>query len=155
MQLYSRSRSMQKLTRQPSVLSMEKGGLYGLSARDLLCMNSNCMTEENREYLEMLGGVVNVAHMLQSDVNKGISTIEGDMAHRINYFGQNCFPVPEPKTFLNLFIACFDDTTLKVLMFSAIVSLGVGLYGDPSKGVDRRGCYSWSSFDCIIRCCHQ
>ncbi len=134
MQPLPRARFMRKLTRQPSVLSKEKDGIYGLSARDLLCMNSNGMTKENREYLEKLGGVENVARLLQSDVNEGISTIEGDMAHRINNFGRNYFPVPEPKTFLDLFIACFDDTTLKVLVFSAVVSLGVGLYGDPSKG---------------------
>ncbi len=134
MHSYSGSHGKGRAHRLPSVLSKAKSDIYGLSARDILSMNVNGMTKENREYLMKLGGVGNVAHLLQSDVNIGISTVEGDMAHRIHNFGLNWIPEVEAKTFLALLIASFDDTTLKVLSFSAFVSLGVGFYGDPSKG---------------------
>jgi P-type Ca2+ transporter type 2C len=43
-------------------------------------------------------------------------------------------PVPDAKTWFSLFLASFEDTTLIILIVSAIVSLAVGFYGDPAKG---------------------
>jgi magnesium-transporting ATPase (P-type) len=43
-------------------------------------------------------------------------------------------PVPDAKTWFSLFMASFEDTTLIILIVSAIVSLAVGFYGDPAKG---------------------
>lgn len=43
-------------------------------------------------------------------------------------------PEPEPQTWFEMFIESFYDTTVIILMVSAVVSLVVGIYEDPSKG---------------------
>ncbi len=122
------------IQKRTSVLNRKMSAIYGLTARDILRMNGSGVTEENRKYLESLGGVEAVAEFMLSDVNKGISSSPGALATREHEFGVNDFPVAEARTFMSLFIATFDDTTLKILIFGAFISLGVGLYGDPSKG---------------------
>lgn len=66
-----------------------------------------------------------LAEMLQSDVTHGLPA-EADLEERANQFGRNWMPVPDPKTWLQLFIESFEDTTLIILIVSALVSLAVG-----------------------------
>ncbi len=122
------------ITKQPSVLARQDPYLFGLNARDLLRLYSSGMTKENKKNLDEIGGVEKLAHFLLSDVNKGISTSGNSIAERIHVFGKNLFPVPETKSFLALFFSCIEDPTIKVLLVSAVISLGVGLYGDPKMG---------------------
>ena len=63
--------------------------------------------------------------MLQSDVTHGLPA-ESNLEERAQHFGRNWMPVPDPKTWLELFIDSFEDTTLIILIVSAIVSLAVG-----------------------------
>jgi magnesium-transporting ATPase (P-type) len=44
------------------------------------------------------------------------------------------FPEPESETWFQMFLESFEDTTLIILIVSAIVSLIVGLYEDPKNG---------------------
>lgn len=43
-------------------------------------------------------------------------------------------PVPDPQTWMEMFIESFYDATVIILMVAAVVSLIVGLYEDPNKG---------------------
>lgn len=76
-----------------------------------------------------MGGPKKLAEMLQSDVKNGLHG-DDDLEERASQFGRNWMPVPDPKTWVQLFIDSFDDTTLIILIVSAVVSLAV------SNGVD-------------------
>ena len=43
-------------------------------------------------------------------------------------------PVPEMESWLSMFLECFTDSTVIVLMVAAGVSLSVGLYEDLATG---------------------
>ena len=43
-------------------------------------------------------------------------------------------PVPTSKSWIELFLDSFQDTTLIVLIVAAVVSLVIGLLEDPRKG---------------------
>jgi len=92
------------------------------------------MDVQNAEALAGLGGVEGLSEMLGTDLKEGLEADAAALAERRAAFGSNEMPPPEAKTWLDLFIDSFDDATLIVLIVSAIVSLGVGLYEDPAKG---------------------
>jgi Ca2+-transporting ATPase len=125
---------MTRTSKQSSVLSRPKSRLYGVTARELLGLNEDGETKKNMAALKGLGGVAILAGLLVSDEETGISPDAHDLASRATEFGHNYMPTPEPKTWLSLFIASFEDTTVIILIVSAIVSLCVGFYGDPAKG---------------------
>lgn len=77
-----------------------------------------------QQALAAIGGPEALAAMLDSDVTHGLRAGE-DLEGRAGEFGRNWMPVPDPKTWLQLFIDSFDDTTLIILIVSAIVSLAV------------------------------
>lgn len=81
-----------------------------------------------QQALEKLGGSEVLAEMLRSDVTHGLPS-DDDLEDRASEFGRNWMPVPDPKTWVQLFIDSFDDTTLIILIVSAIVSLAVSLPG--------------------------
>lgn len=80
--------------------------------------------------LAAVGGPQALAAMLDSDVSRGLSA-EDDLEFRARDFGRNWMPVPDPKTWVQLFIDSFDDTTLIILIVSAVVSLAVSVAGLP------------------------
>lgn len=71
-----------------------------------------------------IGGPPALAEMLDSNISKGLPAGD-DLELRAAKFGRNWMPVPDPKTWVQLFIESFDDTTLIILIVSAIVSLAV------------------------------
>lgn len=77
--------------------------------------------------LEELGGTEALADLLDSDVSKGLPA-DDDLELRAAEFGRNWMPVPDPKTWVQLFIDSFDDTTLIILIVSAVVSLAVSCF---------------------------
>ncbi|CAB1113139.1 unnamed protein product [Ectocarpus sp. CCAP 1310/34] len=131
----TRQHSLRKqFVREPSVLAHHSAVLiYGISPREILHMNQDGLTEQNLKELNDLGGADKLAKMLRSDVTQGLPN--GDnLEERATEFGHNWMPVPDPKTWVQLFIDSFDDTTLIILIVSAIVSLAVGFYSDPKSG---------------------
>lgn len=76
--------------------------------------------------LAAIKGPQRLAALLDSDISSGISA-EDDLEFRAREFGRNWMPVPNPKTWIQLFIDSFDDTTLIILIVSAIVSLAVSV----------------------------
>lgn len=57
-------------------------------------------------------------------------------------------PVPDPKTWVQLFIDSFDDTTLIILIVSAIVSLAVSEF--ELEGLSSRNDIVTSSFVAVV-----
>ena len=52
----------------------------------------------------------------------------------MTHIGNNELPTQDTSTWMELFLGSFNDTTLIVLIVSAIVSLAVGVYDNPQHG---------------------
>ena len=52
---------------------------------------------------------------------------------RVNIYGTNKSPKEKPLRIIDFILECFEDTTLKVLLISSIVSLIIGLLKDGLK----------------------
>ncbi|CAM9687772.1 unnamed protein product, partial [Choristocarpus tenellus] len=130
----SRSSVRNVLEREPSVLTrVDTPTGYGITAREILSMNEDGREHANKRALDDVGGPIGLAELLATDLSSGIPAGD-DHEKRASEFGRNWMPTPNPKTWIQLFFDSFDDTTLIILIVSAIVSLGVGFYGDPDKG---------------------
>lgn len=98
-------------------------------------------TDANLAALHELGGVAAVAEALGSDPSQGLPDDPAALEVRREAFGANAMPTPTPKSWLELFVATFEDTTVLILCASAAVSLAVGIYNDPNKvGPPRSRC---------------
>ena len=77
---------------------------------------------------------------LSTNAANGISGEESDLAARRSRYGKNNLPQKEIESWLSMFLGSFDDTTLQVLIASAVVSLIVGAYEGyakiPAVGLD-------------------
>ncbi|CAM9402483.1 unnamed protein product, partial [Phaeothamnion confervicola] len=118
---------------QPSVLARKGTDKYGISAREILRLNEDGQTRQNKEELVRLGGVELLAELLGSSPTEGLPA-DDDFDVRAEVFGHNYMPTPDPKSWLSLFFESFKDATLVILIASAGVSLAVGFYSDPAKG---------------------
>ncbi len=49
-------------------------------------------------------------------------------------FGPNVFPENPMKSFIELFLECFEDMIICILVAAAIVSLVIGIYEEPEHG---------------------
>ncbi|CAM9325456.1 unnamed protein product, partial [Hapterophycus canaliculatus] len=130
----TRQHSLRKqFVREPSVLAHSTATTFDISPREILQMNQDGLSETNIEELEKAGGTHKLAARLRTDVTQGLPDGD-DLEERATEFGRNWMPVPDPKTWIQLFIDSFDDTTLIILIVSAVVSLAVGFYSDPRNG---------------------
>ncbi|KAF2298471.1 hypothetical protein GH714_023697 [Hevea brasiliensis] len=76
---------------------------------------SRMLKEKNHHSLNQLGGVMQVAVILQSDMKEGISGSEADLAHRRDVFGANKYKKRPAKSFLSFVLEALKDTTLSFL----------------------------------------
>mmetsp|Transcript_4183 Transcript_4183/g.8680 ORF Transcript_4183/g.8680 Transcript_4183/m.8680 type:complete len:1096 (+) Transcript_4183:199-3486(+) len=95
-------------------------------------VNQAQASTSNLKSLKDLGGVKGLASALFTDLSRGVElpTVEA----RRDAFGPNSLPSAPRKSFVELFIDTFDDATLQILIVSAVVSLAVGMYDDPTAG---------------------
>lgn len=105
-----------------------------LTLDQLASINEERETSQNVAALAELGGVKAILKGLETDPVKGIAGSETAIEQRRATHGSNKMPEPEPTTWLAMFLESFEDTTVQILMFAAIISLAVGLYEDPAKG---------------------
>jgi len=83
--------------------------------------------------LKKLGGAESLLSSLSSSAHDGIDA--STIPTRTSIFGANYTPSPPPPTFLSLLIdSVVEDTTVQILLVSAVVSLAVGIYDDPETG---------------------
>jgi len=85
--------------------------------------------ESNVAALKAMGGSAGLLKTLKT-TSGGRPKADADEDARRAAFGSNSMPEPEAKTWLELFVEAFDDTTVLILCAAAVVSLGVGLYDD-------------------------
>jgi len=78
------------------------------------------------------GGTTSLLRLLQTHIRRGIDS--PTVLSRRHLYGKNSLPSSPRKSFYQLFIDTFDETTVQILMLSAAVSLAVGLYDDPTTG---------------------
>ncbi|ESR45895.1 hypothetical protein CICLE_v10003326mg [Citrus x clementina] len=90
-------------------------------------MLSKMVKEKIFESLSNLGGVNQVAAILESDTKRGISGSEANLGHRISVFGANRYKRPKPKSFISFVFEAFKDTTIIILLVCALLSLGFGI----------------------------
>jgi P-type Ca2+ transporter type 2C len=98
----------------------------------LLSMNQPQALEENLRNLKTLDGPDGLINLLHSNKSDGLDS--SSVPQRRILFGRNALPSSPRKSFWQLFIDTFDDATLQILIVSAIVSLVIGIYDDPTTG---------------------
>ncbi|KAJ6877081.1 hypothetical protein NC651_029955 [Populus alba x Populus x berolinensis] len=98
--------------------------LVSLTNVDQRTLN-DIIKEKNLESLNKLGGVIQVATILETDVKDG--TREADAAFRRDVFGANRFKKPPSKSFLSFVIEACKDPTIIILLVCAIMSLVFGI----------------------------
>ena len=81
--------------------------------------------EKSLEILKHLGGVLQVAIILETDVKDGVGEV--DVAHRRDVFGENSYKKPPSKRFLSYLLEECKDPTIIILLFCAIMSLGFAI----------------------------
>jgi len=88
--------------------------------------------------LKRAGGAAGVAKQLNTDLDKGIPGTEEDINTRTEKYGKNVNPEPKFTSFFELmFDAITGDTTVMILIVSAIISLALGLVvADPDRNSD-------------------
>ncbi|KAI7997204.1 putative calcium-transporting ATPase 13, plasma membrane-type [Camellia lanceoleosa] len=88
---------------------------------------SEMVREKNFNSLCQYGGVKEVATILETNMNVGITAKESDIKHRIDVFGSNTYEKPPAKSFLSFVFEAFKDTTIIILLVCAVFSLGFGI----------------------------
>ncbi|KAJ6757338.1 CATION TRANSPORTING ATPASE [Salix koriyanagi] len=104
--------------------SLHENKLVSLINVDQRTLN-DMIKEKNVESLKQLGGVIQVATILETDVKDG--TREADAACRKDVFGANRFNKPPSKSFLSFVLKACKDTTIIILLVCAIMSLVFGI----------------------------
>ncbi|KAH1049625.1 hypothetical protein AAZX31_08G044500 [Glycine max] len=84
---------------------------------------SDMVREKSSESLTQLGGVKELAKLLETDVKRGIRDID----NRKRVFGENTFTKPPSKGFLSFVLESFKDPTIIILLVCAVLSLGFGI----------------------------
>jgi Ca2+-transporting ATPase len=80
---------------------------------------------KNFDKLTSLGGTVGLAEKLNSNVDVGITSATASKNKEI--YGSNILPEPSGKWFYQFVLEAFNDKTLIVLMFAALVELIIGV----------------------------
>ena len=79
----------------------------------------------NVEGLQQLGGVEGLAEDFNTDLKNGLSESEkvNNYQERRQKYGVNVLPDPPKQSWCSMFLDCFRDLMLKILLISAILSL--------------------------------
>lgn len=106
-----------------------------------------CSLKELRELMELrgqegrekivadYGSVLELCNRLKTSPNQGLCT-QQDIERRREVYGSNVIPPSKPKSFFTLVWEALQDVTLIILLFSAVISLGLSFYHpQPKEGV--------------------
>jgi Ca2+ transporting ATPase len=93
--------------------------------------------DEQQEFLNKHGHMEGLCKKLQVNPQVGLSSSnKADLNARAAQFGLNEIPPKAPKSFLFLMWEALQDTTLIILIVSAVISLALSFYHDDSKKQD-------------------
>lgn len=74
-----------------------------------------------------MGGAKALYEQLGTSLKGGISNDPSSMSRRRDYYGTNAIVEPPSKTLFEIFIDCFEDLLLRILVVAAIASLIIGV----------------------------
>jgi Ca2+ transporting ATPase len=90
--------------------------------------------DEQQEYLNQHGYLEGICRKLATNPQTGLSAQnKTDLAARAAQFGRNEIPPKPPKSFFYLMFEAVQDTTLIILIISAVISLALSFYHDDSQ----------------------
>ena len=100
---------------------------YGVTVSDLRelmkCRNQEAVDKLNLNY----GGVLGLAHKLNSDLQTGLISDEDQLLERAKIYGKNEIPQTKPKSIFMLAFEALQDPTLIMLMICAIISIALNV----------------------------
>jgi len=89
---------------------------------------SHMVGDKRLDSLTQFGDIKELAALLETDLKRGISDDDNDdIDRRKRVFGVNVFTRPPSKGFLSFVLEAFKDTTIIILLFCAVLSLGFGI----------------------------
>ena len=106
--------------------------VYEVTLKLLGSFNVSQSAAENRLHLDDYGGALCVAQNMNVDVKSGLRK-EQVLLQRTK-FGKNRFPDSPIDSYWTLLFDALSDTTLVILIISAVISLVIGIYEDPLIG---------------------
>ncbi|OVA07520.1 Cation-transporting P-type ATPase [Macleaya cordata] len=104
-------------------------GDYGIGPDQL----SSITRDNDLAALEEIGGVNEIAELLKTNLDKGISGDDVDILSRKNTFGSNTYPRKKPRSFWMFLWEAWQDLTLIILIIAAAASLGLGIKSEGLK----------------------
>lgn len=111
---------------------------YPIEIKELTdMMQVQLKPEEQQEYLSRHGHIEGLCRKLNTSPQTGLSSSnKADLNARAAQFGRNEIPPKPPKSFFYLMFEAVQDTTLIILIISAIISLALSFYHDDSLKPD-------------------
>ena len=111
---------------------------YPISVKELTdLMQVQLKPDEQQEFLSRHGHIEGLCKKLQVDPQTGLdSNDKTDLDSRVAQFGRNEIPPKPPKSFFHLMWEALQDTTLIILIISAVISLALSFYHDPTRKPD-------------------
>ncbi|KAL3728107.1 hypothetical protein ACJRO7_032801 [Eucalyptus globulus] len=88
---------------------------------------SNLVREKSFDTLAQLGGVKQLASILMTNLENGLSVDETDLMRRTNIFGANKYNKPLAKSFLSFVLDASKDMIIIILIACAVLSLAFGI----------------------------
>lgn len=113
---------------------MEGSRKYPIEIKELTdMMQVQLKTDEQQEFLNRHGHIEGLCRKLGTNSQTGLSSNnKTDLSARAAQFGRNEIPPKPPKSFFYLMFEAVQDTTLIILIISAIISLALSFYHDDS-----------------------
>ncbi|TKY53443.1 putative calcium-transporting ATPase 13 [Spatholobus suberectus] len=88
---------------------------------------SDMVKDKRLDSLTQLGGVRELATLLETNVKCGVRDNQADIDHRKRVLGVNVLQKPQSKGFLSFVLEAFKDATIIILLVCAVLSLGFGI----------------------------
>ncbi|XP_027154440.1 putative calcium-transporting ATPase 13, plasma membrane-type [Coffea eugenioides] len=88
---------------------------------------ADLVREKNSDRLHTYGGAKELAAILQTDPEAGISSAEGSIKQRIDAFGSNTYRKPPAKSLLRFLLEASKDSMIIILLVCAVLSLCFGI----------------------------
>ena len=80
------------------------------------------------ELLDKMGGLDTIAKNLRTDLIQGLEFNLSKLEHRRQYYGTNNLPEIASVSFLQFVWEALQDRTIVILIFAAVIELGIGIY---------------------------
>lgn len=96
-----------------------------ITKESILEVFERCGSENAGKLFEQGGGLEPYVQAFETDVETGLSQMEKDnnFEERRQKWGVNVLPDPPKESWCHMFISCFQDLMLKILLVSALISI--------------------------------